>query len=89
MPKFGHTPYIERQNVELVIASVITNIVFKINYKFVEPQNGPTSFEHTKQGLHVILGKLLSIFIHLSTLIIGNHLPIWIVWPYEQPSFTP
>jgi hypothetical protein len=50
MPKFGHTPYIERHNVELVIASVITNIVFKINYKFVEPQNGPTSFEHINKA---------------------------------------
>jgi hypothetical protein len=40
MPKFGHTPYIERQNVELVIASVITNIVLcKKNATLVLPPN--------------------------------------------------
>jgi hypothetical protein len=76
MPKFGHTPYTEKQNVELAIASLTINIVFKINYKFVGPQNGLTSLEHMKQGFHFLLGKLLSIFIHLSTLVIGNHFPI-------------
>jgi hypothetical protein len=76
MPKFGHTPYTEKQNVELAIASLITSIVFRINYKFVGPQNGPTPFEHTKQSLHILLGKVLSIFIHLATFVVGSHFPI-------------
>jgi hypothetical protein len=49
MPKFGHTPYTKKQNVELAIASLITSIMCGENCKFVGPQNGPTTHEHANK----------------------------------------
>jgi hypothetical protein len=43
--------------IEHVVASSIMNIVFKTNYRFIEPQNGPTTNERATQRLHVIMGK--------------------------------
>jgi hypothetical protein len=76
MHKLDHTPYIDKQIVKLAVASLATNIVFKTNYVCVESQNDPTPHEHVIQGLHIILGKVLFIFVHLSTFIIRNYLPI-------------
>jgi hypothetical protein len=76
MFKLGHTPYIEKQIVELVVASFATNIVSRTNYVCVGYQNDLTLHEHVVQGPHVVLGKALLIFIHLSTPIARNYLPI-------------
>jgi hypothetical protein len=51
------TTNIEKQIVEPKIGSFITNIVFEANYRFIEPQIGPTFHEHAKQGLYVSLEK--------------------------------
>jgi hypothetical protein len=41
-----HIP--RKQIVELAIASLATSTMSRKNYKFVEPQNGPTPCEHTE-----------------------------------------
>ncbi len=64
--------------IEHVVASSIMNIVFKTNYKFIEPQNGPTINERATQRLHVIMGKAQLTFIHLATPIVRNFFPIWL-----------
>jgi hypothetical protein len=46
----NQTPHIEKQIVEHVIASFTTNIVLGASCKFVGHQNGPTLYEHVKQG---------------------------------------
>ncbi len=74
MVKLGHTPYIEKQIVELAITSLTTNT--RTNYVCVESQNDPIIHEHVIQGPQVILGKALLILVHLSTPIIRNYLPI-------------
>jgi hypothetical protein len=90
MPALDHTSHTDKlQIVELVVASHTTNIVPGANYKFIEPQNGPTPHEHAIQGLHVILGVVLPILTYLSTFIIRNYLPIGIVSPYKQPNPSP
>jgi hypothetical protein len=43
---------------------------------FVGPQNGPTFREHASQGSHVALGEAQPSFVHLSTSVQGNYLPI-------------
>jgi hypothetical protein len=66
MPLFNHTPHTNKQIVEPIVASHATNIVFKANYRSVEPQNGLTPHEHIVQGLHAALGvALLPIYPHL------------------------
>jgi hypothetical protein len=74
MFEFSHTPYTKKENVELT--SFTISIVFGANCKFVEPQNDPTFGEHAGQGPHIVMGKVLPILIHLSTLVVGNYLPI-------------
>jgi hypothetical protein len=76
IPKFNHTPHIVKHIIKHVIASSIMNIVFQTNYKFIEPQNGPTINEHAAQGLHVIMGKTQPTFVHLATPIGGSFFPI-------------
>jgi hypothetical protein len=71
IPKLNHTPHIEH-----VIASSIMNIVSKTNYKFIEPQNGPTINDHATQGLHVIMSKAQLTFVHLAPLVGRNFFPI-------------
>ncbi len=84
-----HTPHIEKQTIKFVIASHATNIMPRTNYRFVEPQKGPTFHEHDIQGPHVALGMVLPILAHLSTTIIKNYLPIEIILPCGQPNLTP
>jgi hypothetical protein len=36
----------KKQTVELVVASLTTNIMLGIKYSFVKTQNGPTPHEH-------------------------------------------
>jgi hypothetical protein len=76
MAKLGHTPYTNKQIVELAIESIATSIMFGANYVCVESQNDPILHEHVIQGLQVTLGKALLILVHVSTPIIGNYLPI-------------
>jgi hypothetical protein len=61
----NHTPYTKKKDVELAITSFTISIVFGANCKFDEPQNDPTFGEHVGQGLHIVMGKVLSILIHL------------------------
>ncbi len=44
MAKLGHTPYIEKQIVELAITSLATST--RTNYVCVESQNDPILHEH-------------------------------------------
>jgi hypothetical protein len=74
MAKLGHTPYIEKQIVELAITPLTTNT--GTNYVCVESQNDPIIHEHVVQGPQVTLDKALLILVHLSTPIIRNYLPI-------------
>jgi hypothetical protein len=74
MDKLGHTPYIEKQIVELAITSLATST--RTNYVCVKSQNDPILHEHVVQGPQVTLGKALFILVHLSTPIIRNYLPI-------------
>jgi len=74
--KLNHTPHIVKHIIEHVVASSIMNIVSKTNYRFIEPQNGPTINEHATQGLHVIIGKTQPTFVHLATHVKGNFFPI-------------
>jgi len=76
IPKLNHTPHTMKHIIQHVVASSIMNIVFKTNYMFIEPQNGPTINEHATQGLHVIMGKAQLTFVHLATPIGGNFFPI-------------
>jgi hypothetical protein len=76
MVKLGHTPYIEKQIVELAIESLAISTMSGANYVCVEPQNDPILHEHVIQGPQVTLGKALLILVHLSTPIIRNYLPI-------------
>ncbi len=76
MFELGHTSYTYKKIVKLIIASPTTNIVFKANYMFVKPQNGPTFYEHASQGFHIVMGETQSSFIHLPTSIGGNYFPI-------------
>jgi small basic protein len=70
----NQTPHIEKQIVEHVIASFISNIVLEASCKFVGPQNGLTLREHAKQGFQVVLNKIISLFIFLSTFVRRNYL---------------
>jgi hypothetical protein len=45
-PTFDHTPHIDKQTIEPAIASFISNIVPKTNYKSIGPQNDPILHEH-------------------------------------------
>jgi hypothetical protein len=76
MHELGHTPYIEKQIVELVVASLATNIVFGTNYMCIGSQNDPTPHEHVVQGFHILFGKVVLVFIHSSTPVLKNYLPI-------------
>jgi hypothetical protein len=42
------THHTKKQIVEIVIASLATNIVPRANYKSIRPQNDPTPYEHAK-----------------------------------------
>jgi hypothetical protein len=42
----------------------------------IGPQNGPFPHEHASQGSHNVMGKAQLAFIHLTTPIGGNYLPI-------------
>jgi hypothetical protein len=72
MFKLGHTPYIRKQIIEPIVASLATNIMFRAKYKCVEPQHGPTTHDCVGQGLDVALGNVLFAFIHLFTPIAWN-----------------
>jgi hypothetical protein len=53
--------------VVFVVVSLTTNIMPKVNYKFVGPQKGPTPHQHGIQCLHIVLGKtqhVSSIYLH-------------------------
>ncbi len=89
MPILDHTPYIEKQIIEHVVASHAINIVPKANCKFVKPQNGPTIHEHVIQSLRAILGMVLHVLAHLSTFVIRNYLPIRTISPCGQPNLAP
>jgi hypothetical protein len=54
MPKLDHMPHIVKHIVELVVVSLITNIVSRINYRFVKHQNGSAPYEHVTQCFHII-----------------------------------
>jgi len=73
---FNHTPHTNKKIVELVITSLHTNIVHGFNYRSISPLIGPTSHEHITQSLHVILVEAQFSFVHLTTPIKGNYLPI-------------
>ncbi len=89
IPVLDHTPHIEKQTTELVVASHATNIVLGANYRSIGPQNGPTSLEHGVQGPHVVLGLVLHIFAHLSIPVISKCLPIGTVLPRGQYNAIP
>ncbi len=55
----NHIPHTEKQTTKPIVASHTTNIIPKVNCKFIEPQNGPTPHEHTIQGLHITMGVVL------------------------------
>lgn len=50
LKKHSHliTHHTKKQIVEIVIASLATNIVRRANYRSIGPQNDPTPHEHTK-----------------------------------------
>jgi hypothetical protein len=85
----NHIPHTEKQTTKPIVASHATNIIPKVNCKFIEPQNGPTPHEHTIQGLHNTMGVVLLVLAHMSIVIINNYLPIGIVSPCGQldPTF--
>ncbi len=89
MPILDQTPHIEKQIVELIVASHTTNTMHGANYRCVEPQNGPTLHEHVIQGPHVVMGMVLPALTHLSTHVIRNYLPIGTISPCGQPNLTP
>jgi hypothetical protein len=64
--KLKQKPHIVKHIIEHVVTSSIMNIVSKTNYRFIEPQKGPTINEHATQGLHVIMGKTQPTFVHLE-----------------------
>jgi hypothetical protein len=68
MHELYHTPYIEKQVVELVVASPAINTMFGANYKSYKPQNGPILHEHATQDCHVSWGEAPFTFVHLSIL---------------------
>lgn len=75
-PTFGQTPHIDKQTIEPTLASFISNIVPKTNYKSIGPKNGPIRHEHVIQGFEDVLGKTnLLTFIHPFTHIGRNYLP--------------
>ncbi len=53
MHELYHTPYVEKQVVELVVASPNINTMFGANYKSYRPQNGPIFHECVTQDFHV------------------------------------
>jgi hypothetical protein len=63
----GHTPNNKKRTIELEVTSLTTHIMPRANYRFIEPQNGPTFHEYFAQNLHVSLGKVPPAFIHPST----------------------
>jgi hypothetical protein len=79
MPILNHTPHTKKQIPKPIITSHATNIILKVNYRFVKPQNGPIIHEHAVQGPHIALGVVLPILAHLSTLVIKKYLPIKII----------
>jgi hypothetical protein len=44
MHKLGQAPYIGKQIIELIVASLATNIVSRTNYMCIISQNDPTLF---------------------------------------------
>jgi hypothetical protein len=76
MHELGHTSYIDKHIVELVVASLATNIMFRAIYVYIKSQNDLTIHEHVVQSPHIVLGKVLLVLVHLSTPIIRNYLPI-------------
>jgi hypothetical protein len=71
----SHTIHLD-QIVELIVASLATNIVSGANYMSVRPQNGPTFHEHASQGFHVVFGKGQPSLVDLPTYVGGNYFPI-------------
>ncbi len=65
MPIFNHTTYILKQIVEPTIVSHATNIMPRINNRFVGHQNGPIFHEHAIECLHIILGMVLHVLAHM------------------------
>jgi len=65
---FNRTSHTEKQTIEPIITSPTTNIV--------GPQNGLTFHEHVTQCPHIILGEAQFAFVHSTTPIGRNYLPI-------------
>jgi hypothetical protein len=84
IPIFDHTPHIEKQTIELVVASHTTTIMFGANCSSIGPQNDPISHEHVVQNPHTTMGVVLPVLAHLSTHVISNYIPIGIVSLYGQ-----
>jgi hypothetical protein len=72
MLELDYTPYTKKQIVEHAIASLANSIMFGTNYNLIIPQNGSIPCEHVGQGLHIVLGKVQPILIHLFTPVIRN-----------------
>ncbi len=72
MPKLDHTPHTMKHIVEPVIVSLITNIMSRINYRFVKWQNGSAPYEHVAQRFHTIWSEAQPTFVHLTTFIRKN-----------------
>jgi len=89
IPIFDHTPHIEKQIAEPVVASPTTTIMLGVDCRSVGPQNDPTSHEHVVQNPHATLGIVLPVFTHLSTHVLRNYLPIAIVSFYGQLNPVP
>jgi hypothetical protein len=70
--ELGYTPYTKKQIVEHAIASLANSIMFGTNYNSIIPQNCPFPCEHVGQGLHIVLGKVRPILIHLFTPVVSN-----------------
>ncbi len=89
MPIFNHTPHIEKQTIEPIVASHATNIVPRANIGSLDTKMAPNPHEHVIQGLHVALGMVIPILTHLSIPIIYNYLPIRTITPCGQPDLIP
>jgi hypothetical protein len=73
---FNHTPHIKKQTIEFVVKSLATSTLTKTNYRSIGPHNGSIFHAHTIQGPYIVLSKTPPTFVHYSTPLGGNYLPI-------------
>jgi hypothetical protein len=85
MPVFNHTPQIEKQTTEPIVAPHATNTMFGTNCRSIKPQNGPTFHEHVVQGLHTTLGLVLPVLADLSTFVVRNYFPSELFFLMDNP----